>query len=117
MSEINNQPVGLPPPFPNDGRLLLKREQVINNARLLNAEEREYHQQLCIAAGRRVMPPCCKSVHISLFFDGTNNNEKRNTEIDTTPSQQYCANVPCYIRKYSDKFLSLLHARRGHAVS
>lgn len=85
MSEINNQPVGLPPPFPNDGRLLLKREQVINNARLLNAEEREYHQQLCIAAGRRVMPPCCKSVHISLFFDGTNNNEKRNTEIDTPP--------------------------------
>lgn len=85
MSAIKNQPVWLPPPFPTDGRLSLKREQVIINARLQNAEEREYHQQLCVAAGRRVMMPCCKSVHISLFFDGTNNNEKRNTEIDKPP--------------------------------
>ncbi|ACI11099.1 putative lipoprotein [Klebsiella variicola] len=25
-------------------------------------------------AGRRVEPPCCKTLHISLFFDGTGNN-------------------------------------------
>ncbi|GLK90277.1 hypothetical protein GCM10017655_33400 [Pseudomonas turukhanskensis] len=34
----------------------------------------DYHDSLCIAAGRRVLKPCCETVHVSLFFDGTGNN-------------------------------------------
>ncbi|MDF3934268.1 T6SS phospholipase effector Tle1-like catalytic domain-containing protein [Pseudomonas citronellolis] len=36
--------------------------------------ETAYHNSLCLAAGRRVVPPCCKTLRISLFFDGTGNN-------------------------------------------
>ena len=36
--------------------------------------ERDYQDALSIAANYRVTPPCCKTLHISLFFDGTGNN-------------------------------------------
>ncbi|GLK89278.1 hypothetical protein GCM10017655_23400 [Pseudomonas turukhanskensis] len=36
--------------------------------------ERDYHGALSVAAGRVVTPPCCNTLHISLFFDGTGNN-------------------------------------------
>ncbi|MGG6201333.1 T6SS phospholipase effector Tle1-like catalytic domain-containing protein, partial [Pantoea allii] len=48
--------------------------QVGQNCHQQNSAERLYRQELCLAAGRRVEPPCCKTLHISLFFDGTGNN-------------------------------------------
>ena len=44
------------------------------NCRKQDSEEQKYHDELCLAANRIVEPPCCKTLHISLFFDGTGNN-------------------------------------------
>ncbi|KAA1175369.1 T6SS phospholipase effector Tle1-like catalytic domain-containing protein, partial [Photorhabdus heterorhabditis] len=75
MSEINhNDAVWLPAPFPVDGRLPSKRYLVGQNCHRQTSDERAYHQELCLAAERRVIPPCCKTLHVSLFFDGTGNN-------------------------------------------
>ncbi|KJZ33040.1 hypothetical protein VC35_28290, partial [Pseudomonas fluorescens] len=56
------------------GRLPTRAAQVHQNQHRQNSQEHDYHDALSIAAGRRVLPPCCKTVHISLFFDGTGNN-------------------------------------------
>ncbi|WP_413515299.1 T6SS phospholipase effector Tle1-like catalytic domain-containing protein, partial [Serratia proteamaculans] len=63
-----------PPPFPPQGRLPTQALQVGQSCHQQNSAERLYRQELCLAAGRRVEPPCCKTLHISLFFDGTGNN-------------------------------------------
>jgi len=44
------------------------------NCRKQDSEEQKYHDELCLAANRIVEPPCCKTLHISLFFDGASNN-------------------------------------------
>lgn len=49
-------------------------EQVQANILQQCEQERGYHDLLCLASGYRQSPPCCKTVHISLFFDGTGNN-------------------------------------------
>ncbi|WP_350307455.1 T6SS phospholipase effector Tle1-like catalytic domain-containing protein [Photorhabdus viridis] len=75
MSEINhNDAVWLPAPFPAQGRLPAKSYLVGQNCHRQTSDERAYHQELCLAADRRVVPPCCKTLHVSLFFDGTGNN-------------------------------------------
>ncbi|WP_343463416.1 DUF2235 domain-containing protein [Pantoea sp.] len=74
MSEIKTDLVWLPPPFPVQGRLPTHPLQVGQNYYQQNSAERLYREELCLAAGRRVEPPCCKTLHISLFFDGTGNN-------------------------------------------
>ena len=75
MSEINETHAArVPPPFPPQGRLPGRALQVGQNCHQQNSDERRYHRELCLAAGRRVEPPCCKTLHISLFFDGTGNN-------------------------------------------
>ncbi|MFJ4376357.1 T6SS phospholipase effector Tle1-like catalytic domain-containing protein [Pseudomonas japonica] len=74
MSEMNLAPVCLPPQFPVQGRLPSRVEQVKANLRIQREPEDNYRDALSLAAGRRVIPPCCKSLHISLFFDGTGNN-------------------------------------------
>jgi len=74
MSEIKTDLAWVPPPFPAQGRLPVNALQVGQNGHQQNSAERRYHQELCLAAGRRVAPPCCKTLHISLFFDGTGNN-------------------------------------------
>lgn len=74
MSELKYPPVWYPPAFPVQGRLPSRAQQVYQNIHRQCALEQDYHDALCLAAGRRVMPPCCKTVHISLFFDGTGNN-------------------------------------------
>ncbi|WP_350307038.1 T6SS phospholipase effector Tle1-like catalytic domain-containing protein [Photorhabdus viridis] len=75
MSEINhNDAVWLPGPFPAQGRLPAKSYLVGQNCHRQTSDERAYHQELCLAADRRVVPPCCKTLHVSLFFDGTGNN-------------------------------------------
>ncbi|WP_160287344.1 T6SS phospholipase effector Tle1-like catalytic domain-containing protein [Pseudomonas knackmussii] len=63
-----------PPQFPEQGRLPSKPLQVWENRKRQESWEVGYHDALCIAAQRRVNRPCCKTAHISLFFDGTGNN-------------------------------------------
>ncbi|MFW9270570.1 T6SS phospholipase effector Tle1-like catalytic domain-containing protein [Pseudomonas sp. NR3] len=74
MSELKHTPIWYPPAFPVQGRLPRDVGLVYQNLNRQCALEHDYHDSLCVAAGRRVMPPCCKTVHISLFFDGTGNN-------------------------------------------
>ncbi|MDO6408480.1 hypothetical protein, partial [Pantoea phytobeneficialis] len=72
MSEITDKAqVWYPPAFPAQGRLPAAATLVGENCKKQNSRERAYRQELCLAAGRRVEPPCCKTLHISLFFDGT----------------------------------------------
>lgn len=63
-----------PPPFPPQGRLPDSAALVGGNCKKQDSQELEYRQALCVAAGQRIEPPCCKTLHISIFFDGTGNN-------------------------------------------
>ena len=74
MSKIITDLAWFPPAFPAQGRLPTKAALVGKNCAQQDNHELVYRQELCMAAGRRVEPPCCKTVHISLFFDGTGNN-------------------------------------------
>ncbi|KPN90924.1 T6SS phospholipase effector Tle1-like catalytic domain-containing protein [Pseudomonas nunensis] len=85
MSAIKHASVWLPPPFPLEGRLPRRAAQVQQNILRQCEQERGYHDALCLATGYRVMPPCCKTVHISLFFDGTGNNLNNDLYQSDTP--------------------------------
>ncbi|UDQ79066.1 DUF2235 domain-containing protein [Erwinia rhapontici] len=74
MSEIITDLAWYPPQFPDQGRLPSQAALVGANCRKQDSEEQKYHDELCVAANRLVAPPCCKTLHISLFFDGTGNN-------------------------------------------
>ncbi|EPN2804847.1 T6SS phospholipase effector Tle1-like catalytic domain-containing protein [Serratia marcescens] len=74
MSEIITDLAWFPPAFPAQGRLPSQAALVGANCAQQDSHELAYRQALCMAAGRRVAPPCCKTLHISLFFDGTGNN-------------------------------------------
>ncbi|WNI63092.1 hypothetical protein RIK65_05715 [Enterobacter asburiae] len=73
MSEIITDLAWFPPAFPAQGRLPTQSALVGANCAQQDNHELAYRQELCLAAGRRVEPPCCKTLHISLFFDGTSN--------------------------------------------
>lgn len=74
MSEVNPDRVWYPPLFPELGRLPSHATLVGQNCQQQDSLEQAYRDELCRAAGRRVAPPCCKTLHISLFFDSTGNN-------------------------------------------
>uniref|UniRef100_UPI002A83F30B T6SS phospholipase effector Tle1-like catalytic domain-containing protein n=1 Tax=Enterobacter TaxID=547 RepID=UPI002A83F30B len=74
MSEIITDLAWFPPAFPAQGRLPTQSALVGTSCAQQDNHELAYRQELCLAAGRRVEPPCCKTLHISLFFDGTGNN-------------------------------------------
>ncbi|TQC76430.1 T6SS phospholipase effector Tle1-like catalytic domain-containing protein [Pantoea dispersa] len=74
MSKIITDLAWFPPAFPAQGRLPTRAALVGKNCAQQDNHELVYRQELCMAAGRRVEPPCCKTLHISLFFDGTGNN-------------------------------------------
>jgi len=74
MSAIIHAPVCYPPQFPEQGRLPSRAEHVQQNMRRQGQMERDHHNALSLAAGRRVVAPCCKTLHITLCFDGTGNN-------------------------------------------
>ena len=74
MSKIITDLAWFPPAFPAQGRLPTRAALVGANCALQDSDELAWRQKLCLAARRRVEPPCCKTVHISLFFDGTGNN-------------------------------------------
>ncbi|MFK3841022.1 T6SS phospholipase effector Tle1-like catalytic domain-containing protein [Serratia sp. NPDC087055] len=74
MSEIITDLAWFPPAFPVQGRLPAQAALVGANCAQQDSHELAYRQALCLAVGRRVEPTCCKTLHISLFFDGTGNN-------------------------------------------
>ena len=85
MSEVKHASACYPPPFPLEGRLPRRAHQVQQNLSRHRQQERDYQDALSVAAGRRVMLPCCKSLHISLFFDGTGNNLNNDLYESTPP--------------------------------
>lgn len=82
MSRINAAPVFAPPFFPASKRLPDSIEQVQANVDLQHREEKAFKLALNAQTGLFNTPPCCKSLHISLFFDGTNNNEAASAAAD-----------------------------------
>ena len=74
MSKIITDLAWFPPAFPAQGRLPTRAALVGANCALQDSDELAWRQKLCLASRRRVEPPCCKTLHISLFFDGTGNN-------------------------------------------
>ena len=74
MSKINPDLTWYPPHFPKQGRLPTDTAATKRNCKQQDSHELAYRNELCHAAGKAVEPPCCKTLHISLFFDGTGNN-------------------------------------------
>ena len=85
MPTFITQPCYVPPPFPIAGRRKLSPDAVIQNYKRLKQEERDYHTQKCVEAQSRGVYTCSKCLHISLFFDGTGNNEKNDTNTAKPP--------------------------------
>ncbi|EMS1065206.1 DUF2235 domain-containing protein [Providencia stuartii] len=75
-SQAQGNPCWSPPQFPNSGRLALTKEQLTANYEKIIDKE-IIHQK---KAKEENNDPCCKTLHISLFFDGTNNNDKNDTK-------------------------------------
>jgi len=74
MSEVKPDLTWYPPEFPRLGRLPAQQTQTGQNCKKQDSLEQAYYDELCLAANRRVVRPCCKTLHVSLFFDGTGNN-------------------------------------------
>ena len=68
-----------PPAFPVTGRLPADARVVTGNYGKQTLEEDCFHQQLN-SKGRSQRFECCHSLHISMFFDGTNNNDANDTK-------------------------------------
>ena len=82
MSEVNSNPIAMawaPPLFPGAGRLPTDVSTVSANYRKQTAEENLFRQGVN-AKGQKRHSDCCHSLHISLFFDGTNNNDSNDTK-------------------------------------
>ncbi|MCT8263524.1 DUF2235 domain-containing protein [Proteus terrae] len=72
-------PCWAPPRFPNQGRLTLTFQQIKENIKKIEAEENKHKHYT-----KKSTIQCCKSLHVSFFFDGTNNNNKNDTD-DANP--------------------------------
>jgi len=80
MSEVNNRDsVYVPALFPKEGRLPRDPEAVRANSQRQTAEVELYRQKLNAQRGFRGASTCARALHISVFFDGTNNNEPYDT--------------------------------------
>ena len=76
MSEVKNcEPVYALALFPEAGRLPHAPEMVRVNYDRQTAEFTHYRQKLSAQRGIRGASTCARILHISLFLDGTNNNE------------------------------------------
>ena len=87
MSEVKNrEPVYAPALFPKKGRLPSDSQVVRANYDLQTAEVKLYRQELNAQRGLRGASICARALHISLFFDGTKNNEPYDTHKAKPPS-------------------------------
>lgn len=81
MSEVKSiQSVYVPAFFHKSRRLPSDSQSVRANYDLQMAETETYRQELNAQRGLRGASTCARSLHISLFFDGTNNNEPYDTK-------------------------------------
>lgn len=72
FEEIKAEPVWVPNHFPDKGRLKLTQQQIENNYKTREEEKRNHNSSLV-----SVKNNCCRNLHISFFFDGTNNNREK----------------------------------------
>ncbi|AMB85939.1 hypothetical protein AWM79_11760 [Pseudomonas agarici] len=82
MSEVNSNSKAKAwgaPHFPESGRLPTNISMVTDNYDKQTYEE-DLFRRGTNSRGQRRYSECCHSLHISLFFDGTNNNEKQDTK-------------------------------------
>ena len=89
----------MPPEFPSQGRLPFTPKQIERNLEKIRHDEARYHDKVSEKLGFRMSMTCCHSLHISLFFDGTNNNEPYDTKKANPPhpsniAKLYHANTP-----------------------
>ncbi|MCY1287301.1 hypothetical protein D9M70_362920 [compost metagenome] len=86
MSDVNpHASAHVPAAFPLVGRLPSNASAVRANYRKQLAEENRHRERLNAAQGGRGASTCAHSLHISLFFDGTNNNEEYDTRTAQPP--------------------------------
>ncbi|VVP54912.1 T6SS phospholipase effector Tle1-like catalytic domain-containing protein [Pseudomonas fluorescens] len=69
-----------PPAFPVGGRLPTTFIEVTKNYDKQIVEQKRFQQQRDEQGRRTQIMACCHSLHISLFFDGTNNNQQNDTQ-------------------------------------
>lgn len=100
-SEINLVfPCFAPPEFPEDGRLILSEEQVNANYKKQIKETEDFNNRLSAQVGVRLGFTCSQNLHISLFFDGTGNNEHNDTHKAKPPHPTNIAKL--YHATYQD---------------
>lgn len=86
MSPVSSGlPCWAPPVFPEGGRLALTPSQVNANYKKQVQEAENFKAQLSRQTRRRAGFTCSQSLHISLFFDGTGNNEEYDTKVASPP--------------------------------
>jgi hypothetical protein len=86
MSEMKNrESVYVPALFPDAGRMINDPETVRANYQRQQAEVELYRQGLNAERGLRGASTCARALHISVFFDGTNNNEHNDTKVAKPP--------------------------------
>lgn len=74
-------PCWAPPFFPQQGRLSLTHEQLKENIKKIEYEDNKPRSQIT----QKGATQCCKSLHVSFFFDGTNNNIKNDIQDSDPP--------------------------------
>jgi len=81
MSEVKSNSIAkawAPPLFPVGGRLPTDVSTVTANYQKQTAEENLFRQGVN-GRGQKRHSDCCHSLHVSIFFDGTNNNDSNDT--------------------------------------
>ncbi len=68
----------------------------------LSAKEQQARAQ-AVSQGACSTPACVADVHVGMFFDGTNNNKKRDQEDVTAPNARSHSNVVVLFDTYNDK--------------
>ena len=79
VKESSSAKAWAPPPFPVGGRMPTDVGVVACNCGKQTLEEDFFHRQVN-SKGRSQRFDCCHSLHVSLFFDGTNNNDDNDTK-------------------------------------
>ncbi|MED5609069.1 DUF2235 domain-containing protein [Pseudomonas sp. JH-2] len=83
MSEVKKEQgsdnVWVPPVFPTAGRMPTDKLVVSDNYNR-QFQEANLFRQCRNEKGQKQSFECCQSLHVSLFFDGTNNNEHNDTQ-------------------------------------
>lgn len=68
----------------------------------LSAKEQQARAQ-SVSQGACAAPACVADVHVGMFFDGTNNNKKRDQEEVADPNARSHSNVAVLFDTYNDK--------------